>query len=122
MTIYEQRIVVFPTGQIEPGARHIVDAGPAAVAARGGRLFGAFKAVIGLSTNRLVVITEWPDDVTAAAWGHTVLESAKDGAHRNTRHLGADVPPAIRHQPHRDRRRLFAPRLRHSRGRLAALP
>lgn len=76
MPVHDQRIVAFGPRQSDGGSQHIVCIGSRAIAEKGGRIFGVFKPVIGLSTNRLVVITEWPDEAMAAAWGHLVLDGA----------------------------------------------
>lgn len=74
MNIYDQRIIVFEPRRIEDGALHAVTVGGAAIEQKGGQLFGAFKGVIGLSANRLVVVSEWSDEVAAAAWGHLAID------------------------------------------------
>lgn len=76
MPVYDQRIIVFAPRQIDAGAEHVIKAGNEAMAAKGGRLFGVFKGVIGLSVNRLVVISEWPDEAAAAAWGQLSVDGA----------------------------------------------
>lgn len=67
MTIHDQRILRFGPGLADAGARQLVTEGARAVGGRGGKLFGVFKPVIGMSQNCVIVITEWPDDSTAAA-------------------------------------------------------
>ncbi len=84
MPVHDQRIVAFGPRLSDAGSQHIVAAGGRGIAAKGGRLFGVFKPVIGLSSNRVVVITEWPDDVTASTWGHLVLDGL-DGARTESR-------------------------------------
>ena len=54
-------------------SRQIATEGARAVAAKGGKLFGVFKPVIGLSQNCVIVITEWPDE--AAAQAHAAVAS-----------------------------------------------
>lgn len=76
MGIYDQRIIHFAPHQIDAGADHTKSVGRDALAAKGGRLFGIFKGVIGLSANRLVVVSEWPDEATAAAWGQLAVDGA----------------------------------------------
>lgn len=84
MPIYDQRIVLFGPRQIDAGTQHIVSEGARIVAGKGAHLFGAFKPIIGLSTNRAVVLTEWPDEASAAAFGHLVLEGT-EGARTESR-------------------------------------
>lgn len=67
MSIHDQRIVHLPPGRMDEAARHILGAGAKAIAAHGGHIFGLFKGVIGLSHNRAVVVTEWPDETAAKA-------------------------------------------------------
>ncbi len=76
MGIYDQRIIHFGPRQIDAGAEHVGTVGRSAVTAKGGRLFGIFKGVIGLSANRLVVVSEWPDETVAAAWGPLAVDGA----------------------------------------------
>lgn len=79
MAIYDQRIVRFEPRRIDAGCQQIIAASAEPLAAKGGRLFGVFKAVIGLSQNRAVVITEWADETQASAWGHLALEGLEGG-------------------------------------------
>lgn len=86
MPIYDQRVVAFGARQIDAGTQHIVTVGAEAIRAKGGRLFGAFKGVIGLSSNRAVIIGEWPDEAAAAAWGHLLVDGAS-GARIRSREI-----------------------------------
>lgn len=86
MSIYDQRIVHFSPRRIDAGAQHILSVGAQTVAAKDARLFGVFKSIIGLSTNRAVVICEWPDEASATAFGHLVLEGL-DGARTESREI-----------------------------------
>ena len=79
MPIYDQRIVLFAPRRADPGIQQILSRGDAAIAAHGGRIFGVFKPVVGMSTNRAVVITEWPDAAAASAFGPLVLDGMEDG-------------------------------------------
>lgn len=79
MTIYDQRIVLFEPRRIDAGTRQVATSGADAIAGKGGRLYGVFKSIIGLSINRAVVISEWPDETLAAAWGHLGLEGVEGG-------------------------------------------
>jgi hypothetical protein len=74
MTIHDQRILRFGPKLADAGARHLVTEGARAVVANGGKLFGVFKPVIGLSQNSVVVITEWPDEAAAKAHSATALQ------------------------------------------------
>lgn len=67
MPIHDQRILRFGPRLVDAGAKHIAGEGARAVAAKGGRLFGVFKPVIGMSQSSAVVITEWPDEAAAKA-------------------------------------------------------
>lgn len=67
MTIHDQRILCAGPRLADAGARYIAAEGTRAVTANGGRLFGVFKPVIGMSQNCVVVITEWPDEAAAQA-------------------------------------------------------
>ena len=99
MPVHDQRIVIFGPRQSDAGSQHIALVGGKTVAEKGGRIFGVFKPVIGLSTNRLVVITEWPDEPAAAAWGHLVLEGAQ-GARTESREAWEPAPrPAPGERP-----------------------
>ena len=80
MTIHDQRILQFEPRLADAGARHIFAAGARAVAASGGRLFGVFKPVIGMSQNCVVVITEWRDEAAAKAHAEVALKGVS-GAH-----------------------------------------
>ena len=79
MPIHDQRIVVFAPRQVDPGIQQVLSRGEKAITAKGGRIFGVFKPVIGLSTNRAIVITEWPDAAKASASGALVLDGVADG-------------------------------------------
>ena len=74
MTIHDQRILRFAPRLADAGARHIVVEGARAVTAHGGRLFGVFKPVIGMSQNCVVVITEWQDEAAAKTHAGAVLQ------------------------------------------------
>ncbi len=80
MTIHDQRILRFGPRLADAGARQLVSVGARAVADQGGKLFGVFKPVIGMSQNCVVVITEWPDEAEAATRAAAALQSVS-GAH-----------------------------------------
>ena len=84
MPIHDQRIIVFPPRQADAGIQKILVEGQAAIGTKGGRIFGVFKPVIGMSTNRAVVITEWPDAAAAASGG---LVSTASGGQTETQDL-----------------------------------
>ena len=73
MPVHEQRIVHVGHAATKAAAQHIATAGAAAAQLSGGRLFGVFSPVIGLSQSLIVAVTEWPDEPSADATGHTVL-------------------------------------------------
>ena len=79
MPIHEQRIIRFGFQHAEAAARRLAAEGAPAVARHGGRLFGVFRPVIGLSQRCVVVITEWPDEAAAMAHGAAVLAGVADG-------------------------------------------
>jgi hypothetical protein len=80
MTIHDQPILRFAPRLADAGARHTV--------VEGGRLFGVFKPVIGMSQNCVVLITEWRDEVVAAAHAAVVLQGVV-GAHQIAQDLWA---------------------------------
>lgn len=90
MTIYDQRILCFGPRLADAGARHIVTVGTRAVATNGGRLFGVFKPVIGMSQNCVVVITEWLDEAAAKAHADVALQDVSGAPPDCTGFVGAD--------------------------------
>lgn len=78
MTIYDQRIVRFGPRLADAGVRHLVTEGARAIAVNGGKLFGVFKPVIGLSQNCVVVITEWQDEAAAHTHAASTLQGVND--------------------------------------------
>ncbi|MBM3342153.1 MAG: hypothetical protein FJY56_08580 [Betaproteobacteria bacterium] len=74
MTIHDQRILRFAPRQADALARQLVSDGARAIAAAGGRLFGVFKPVIGMSQNCVIVISEWPDEAAAKAHAAAALQ------------------------------------------------
>ena len=99
MPIHDQRILRFGPRLADGGARHMATEGARAVAANGGRLFGVFKPVIGMSQNCVIVITEWPDEAAAAAHAAAALQGvngamqiAQDLWEPTARPLPGDVP------------------------------
>lgn len=79
MPVYDQRIVRLPAGTIDPVVRRIAAEGDGAIGGHGGRLFGVFKGLIGLSVNTAVVVSEWPDAASASSHGGLLIEGI-DGA------------------------------------------
>ena len=77
MAIYEHHVVGFEPGRLAEVTSHVRHAGAAAVAAKGGQLFGVWKPLIGLSLNHTVAVTRWPDDAAARANANTVLAGCK---------------------------------------------
>ncbi len=69
MAVFEHRIVHFGQHQAGRVNGHILNQGKAAVAAAGGKLFGAFTPRIGHSLNKTIILTEWPDETAAARAG-----------------------------------------------------
>lgn len=74
MTLHDQRILRFGPRLADAGARQLASEGARAVADHGGKLFGVFKPVIGMSQNCVVVITEWPDEAEAATRAAAALQ------------------------------------------------
>jgi hypothetical protein len=79
MSVYQHHVLAIPPRQHEAIAGRIKDVGQKAIAPNGGRLFGIWKPLLGLSLNHLIVLAEWPDAATAIAHGADVL-SGIDGA------------------------------------------
>ncbi len=73
MPVHEQRVIHLGRANADGKIRHLATTGARAVAAAGGRMFGVFKPVIGLSQATAVVVTEWADEAAAGALGHVVL-------------------------------------------------
>ena len=73
MAIYEHHVAVFGPGRLGETGATFNGAGRAAVEARGGRVLGVWKALIGLSLNHVVVLTEWADEAAAVANADAVL-------------------------------------------------
>jgi hypothetical protein len=80
MSVFQHHVLAIPPKQHAAIADHIKDAGRAAIAAHGGRLFGIWKPLLGLSLNHLVVLAEWPDAEAALAHGADILAGIK-GTH-----------------------------------------
>lgn len=78
MMLHYQRILRFAPGLADAGARRFVTEGARAIAAKGGKFFGVFKPVIGLSQNCVIVITEWPDEAAAQAHAASALHGVHD--------------------------------------------
>lgn len=79
MPIYDQRIIRLPAGRIDALGARIAADGDGLLAGHGGRLFGVFKGMIGLSLNTAVVVTEWPDEAAASRHGGLLVDGI-DGA------------------------------------------
>lgn len=73
MAIYEHHVVAFGPGRLPAIAAAVKMSGAARVQTAGGRLFGAWKPLIGLAFNHLVVVTEWPDDQTLRKNAHSAI-------------------------------------------------
>lgn len=65
MALYEHHVLRCEPGSLAAAIATLDGDGRSAVAAAGGQVFGLWKALIGLSLNHLVVLTEWPDEATA---------------------------------------------------------
>lgn len=73
MSVFQHHILAIPPKQHGVIADHIKGGGVDAIAANGGRLFGIWKPLLGLSLNHLVVLTEWPDADAAITYGADIL-------------------------------------------------
>ncbi len=73
MSVYQHHVLAIPTRRHDAIAEIIRDSGQAGIAPKGGRLFGIWKPLIGLSLNHLIVLAEWPDAATAIAHGADIL-------------------------------------------------
>ncbi|MDX2157875.1 MAG: hypothetical protein SFW09_15355 [Hyphomicrobiaceae bacterium] len=73
MSVYEHHVVAFGPGRLAEVTRAITSTGRAAVAAKGGQLFGVWKPLIGISFNHVVAVTEWPDEAVAADHADTAI-------------------------------------------------
>lgn len=74
MSIYQHHVLAIPPRRHEAIAAAIAGPNSAAIAQQGGRLFGIWKPLLGLSLNHLVVLAEWPDADTALAHGARLLD------------------------------------------------
>ncbi|MFN3744948.1 MAG: hypothetical protein ACK4TL_09600 [Hyphomicrobiaceae bacterium] len=86
MSMYQHHVLAIPPKQHAAIADHIRHAGSAAIAGHGGRLFGIWKPLIGLSLNHLVVLAEWPEPEAAVAHGADILNGI-EGARVELRDL-----------------------------------
>jgi hypothetical protein len=73
MAVYEHHVAAFGPGRLAEVTAAMAGPGAKAAAAHGGRLFGVWKPLIGLSFNHAVVVTEWPDEAAARANLHAAL-------------------------------------------------
>lgn len=62
MSTYEHVIVAVEPGRLAAALTHANGPGRRALEAAGGRLFGLWKPLIGLSFNHVVAVVEWPED------------------------------------------------------------
>lgn len=77
MAVFEHHLVGFGPGRLTEVADRIAGPGRDAAAARGGRPFGLWKALIGHSLNHVVVLTEWPDEASARGNASIALGGAE---------------------------------------------
>jgi len=80
MAVYAHHVLAVAPGRLASVADALATSGRAAVEARGGSLFGRWKALIGFSLNHVVVLTEWPDEAAARSGAAEVLRGAADAA------------------------------------------
>lgn len=79
MSIFQHHVLRIPPREHAVISDRIKSAGAAAIGANGGRLFGIWKPLLGLSLNHLIVLAEWPSAEAAIAHGADVLTGI-DGA------------------------------------------
>lgn len=73
MSVYEHHVVAFGPGRIAEVTGRIAGQGRAAVAGKGGQVFGVWKPLIGLAFNHAVVVTEWADETAAAVNANSAI-------------------------------------------------
>lgn len=78
MSVYEHHVIAFGPGRVAEVGKAVATDGRAAVEARGGRLFGVWKPLIGLRFNNIVCVTEWPDEAAAAAHADAAIASVSN--------------------------------------------
>src|SRR5690606_14128867 len=79
MSIFQHHVLRIPPREHAVISDRIKSAGTAAIGANGGRLFGIWKPLLGLSLNHLIVLAEWPDAEAAITHGAGVIVGI-DGA------------------------------------------
>jgi hypothetical protein len=78
MSVCQHHVLAIPPRRHEAIAERIRSAGSEATARDGGRLFGIWKPLLGLSLNHLIVLTEWPDANSALTRGADILTGIED--------------------------------------------
>jgi hypothetical protein len=78
MSVFQHHVLAIPPKQHGAIAHRIKSAGASAIAAHGGRLFGIWKPLLGLSLNHLIVLAEWPNAEAAIAHGAEILGGIED--------------------------------------------
>jgi hypothetical protein len=78
MSVFQHHVLAIQPRSHEAIAEHLREAGSAAIAPNGGRLFGIWKPLLGLSLNHLIVLAEWPNADTAHAHGAGILTGIED--------------------------------------------
>jgi hypothetical protein len=73
MALHEHIVIKAAPGGLVATGDAIKSAGRAEVDACSGRLFGAWKGLIGLTLNHIVVLVEWPDETAARTNARAVL-------------------------------------------------
>lgn len=73
MRIYEHHVLAVAPGRLADALGHVKGPGALAAAQAGGRLFGAWKPLIGLSLNHVVAITGWPNQAAAERSAHAAV-------------------------------------------------
>ena len=103
MRIFEHHVLAIAPGRLDACLQHLDGVGRQRVREAGGRCFGLWKPLIGLSLNHAVILTEWPDMDAALTRRHDILSglAARDAAieHHDLwqptlRPVAGDMPPA----------------------------
>lgn len=73
MSVFQHHVLAIPPRAHAAIADRIRDDGGPAISEHGGRLYGIWKPLLGLSLNHLIVLAEWPNAEAALVHGPDVL-------------------------------------------------
>lgn len=73
MSVFQHHVLAIPPREHGPMSDRIAKAGASSIASNGGRLYGIWKPLLGLSLNHLIVLAEWPNAEAALAHGADIL-------------------------------------------------